>query len=120
MQNSKCKIIGLTHGNQSLCLATHKTGLRLQNPTDAAERKQKPSLAWIMPSREEEKPPLRWIKMQNYYLIVAKATDSLSVCDTSRAWESNLRPAFSSTPRTQSKSPHRTQPSSHPQTRGYV
>ena len=30
-------------------------------PTDAAEREQKPSLAWIMPSREEEKPTLRRI-----------------------------------------------------------
>ena len=35
MQNAKCK---------------------MQNATDAAEREQKPSLTWIMPSREEEKP----------------------------------------------------------------
>ncbi len=31
-------------------------------PTDAAERAQRASLACAMPSREEEKPPLRWIK----------------------------------------------------------
>ena len=29
---------------------------KIQNATDAAEREQKPSLTWIMPSREEEKP----------------------------------------------------------------
>ena len=32
--------------------------LSLEMPTDTAEREQKPSLAWIMPSREEEKPTL--------------------------------------------------------------
>ena len=30
----------------------------VEMPTDTAEREQKPSLAWIMPSREEEKPTL--------------------------------------------------------------
>ena len=30
--------------------------LRVEIPTDTAEREQKPSLAWIMPSREEETP----------------------------------------------------------------
>ena len=32
--------------------------LRVEIPTDTAEREQKPSLAWLLPSREEEKPTL--------------------------------------------------------------
>ena len=39
-------------------------------PTDAAEREQKPSLAWIMPSREEEKPTLRRISHYSLTLIM--------------------------------------------------
>ena len=34
-------------------------------PTDTAEREQKPSLAWIMPSREEEKPTLCRINLHS-------------------------------------------------------
>ena len=36
-------------------------------PTDTAEREQKPSLAWIMPSREEEKPTLCRINQHSPY-----------------------------------------------------
>ncbi len=37
-------------------------------PTDTAEREQKPSLAWIMPSREEEKPTLCRINQHSLWL----------------------------------------------------
>jgi hypothetical protein len=37
-------------------------------PTDTAEREQKPSLAWIMPSREEEKPTLCRINQHSPYV----------------------------------------------------
>ena len=42
--------------------------LRLEIPTDTAEREQKPSLAWIMPSREEEKPTLCRINQRSHTL----------------------------------------------------
>ena len=41
--------------------------LSLEMPTDTAEREQKPSLAWIMPSREEEKPTLCRINQHSPY-----------------------------------------------------
>ena len=41
--------------------------LSLEIPTDTAEREQKPSLAWIMPSREEEKPTLCRINQHSPY-----------------------------------------------------
>ena len=44
--------------------------LRVEIPTDTAEREQKPSLAWIMPSREEEKPTLRRISHYSLTLIM--------------------------------------------------
>ena len=42
--------------------------LRVEIPTDTAEREQKPSLAWIMPSREEEKPTLCRINQRSHTL----------------------------------------------------
>ena len=42
--------------------------LSVEIPTDTAEREQKPSLAWIMPSREEEKPTLCRINQHSPYV----------------------------------------------------
>ena len=42
--------------------------LMVEIPTDTAEREQKPSLAWIMPSREEEKPTLCRINQRSHTL----------------------------------------------------